>query len=78
MQLPTRPAAANAFNQSPHTPAAVDDLAIMPLLRRGVKNIIACVATRADPTAMTKQEFATGTCVWLRAANAPAVAWPET
>lgn len=32
----------------------------MPLLRRGVKNIIACVATHADPTALTKEQFATG------------------
>jgi len=38
---------------------AVDDLAIMPLLRRGVKNIIVCVATRTEPTG-TLAEFATG------------------
>lgn len=37
---------------------AVDDLAIMPLLRRGVKNIIACVALHTPPNG-TLEEFAT-------------------
>ncbi|WIA39163.1 hypothetical protein OEZ86_005290 [Tetradesmus obliquus] len=41
---------------------AVDDLAIMPLLRRGVKNIIACVATHTNPDGsmadFAKAEFA--------------------
>lgn len=37
----------------------VDPLGVMPLLRRGVKNIIACVATRTDPT-VSLQEFAEG------------------
>jgi hypothetical protein len=38
---------------------AVDDLAIMPLLRRGVKNIIACVATHTNPDG-TMADFAKG------------------
>lgn len=37
----------------------VDPLGLMPLLRRGVKNIIACVATRTEPT-LSMQEFAIG------------------
>jgi hypothetical protein len=32
----------------------------MPLLRRGVKNIIACVATRTEPT-VSLEQFAIGT-----------------
>lgn len=40
---------------------AVDDLAIMPLLRRGVKNIIAAVATHTDPDG-TLDQFAQ--CEW--------------
>lgn len=35
----------------------VDPLGVMPLLRRGVKSVIACVATRTDPT-VSLQEFA--------------------
>jgi hypothetical protein len=31
----------------------------MPLLRRGVKNIVACVATKTEPS-VTLQQFATG------------------
>jgi hypothetical protein len=38
---------------------AVDDLAIMPLLRRGVKNIIACVATHTNPEG-SMADFAKG------------------
>jgi hypothetical protein len=38
----------------------------MPLLRRGVKNIIACVATHADPAALTKEQFAIGEEALLR------------
>jgi hypothetical protein len=36
---------------------AVDDLAVMPLLRRGVKNIVVCLATYSNPNATIK-EFA--------------------
>jgi hypothetical protein len=38
---------------------AVDDLAIMPLLRRGVRNIIACVATHTNPDG-SMADFAKG------------------
>lgn len=37
----------------------IDPLGVMPLLRRGVKNVIACVATRTDPM-VSLQEFAEG------------------
>lgn len=37
----------------------VDPLGVMPLLRRGVKNIIACVATRTEPT-VSLEQFAIG------------------
>jgi hypothetical protein len=44
---------------------AVDDLAIMPLLRRGVKNIVACVATHTNPDG-SMADFAKGETVSLR------------
>jgi hypothetical protein len=44
---------------------AVDDLAIMPLLRRGVKNIIACVATHTNPEG-TMADFAEGEITGLQ------------
>ncbi len=43
----------------PARTGVVDPLGLMPLLRRGVKNIIACVATRTEPT-LSMQQFAIG------------------
>lgn len=41
------------------TAGVVDPLGIMPLLRRGVKNIIACVAIRTSPS-LSMHQFAIG------------------
>jgi hypothetical protein len=42
-----------------HLPGVVDPLGVMPLLRRGVKNIVACVATHTEPS-ISMHQFAIG------------------